>query len=100
MYGRIITFWRGSLDLVLDNLNFDMAKLWVRVFGLPLIHLDPEWGVQALRHVGCIGCLDNAHEEEALEPDIRVQMMIYLSRPLIHGCFLPTSNGEAVWVYF
>lgn len=100
MDGRIITFRPGFRDLVLSNLNFNRIKLWVRVHGMPLSHLDVEWGVKALRHVGIAVRIDGGYQEVPGEPDIRVQLLIDVSKPLIPGCFLPLSSDCVMWVYF
>lgn len=98
--GRIITFRRGSRNLVPYHENFDNATLWVRVCGLPLDFLDREWALEALRHVGYVEELDEEDYAYHDEPEYRAKVRLDLSQPLIPGCYIPLGGNQAAWVYF
>uniref|UniRef100_A0A803LVM3 CCHC-type domain-containing protein n=1 Tax=Chenopodium quinoa TaxID=63459 RepID=A0A803LVM3_CHEQI len=78
-----------------------LLKLDTTVTGLPLDHLDPEWAVEALCHVGYIVKVEDYGEEEPFNPDYRALVIVDFSKTLLPGCFLPTDiPGQAIWVYF
>lgn len=59
--GKIITFRPSLEDQILATVNFNMARLWVRIQDLPWGFLDSEWTVRILSHVGLVEAINNAH---------------------------------------
>lgn len=91
--GRVITFRRGSVGAILDNFNFSNAWLWIRVVGLPLGLLDPEWALQCLRLLGYVETLEQNGEVLPINPEFRAKVWLNLKKPLIPGCFVPVPGG-------
>lgn len=98
--GRIITFRGLEWYDVLHNINFNFARVWIRVFGLPVGYLSPEWPMQALSHVGYVEYVEHDGGEFPSKPEFHASVLVDLTRPLIPGCFLPLFNDQVIWVYF
>lgn len=73
----------------------------MRVSGLPLGYLSSAWVWQALQHVGFIDQEVDAEASSLLDdPEIKAEMLVDLSRPLIPGYFLPLYDSQVIWVFF
>uniref|UniRef100_A0A803MM62 Reverse transcriptase zinc-binding domain-containing protein n=1 Tax=Chenopodium quinoa TaxID=63459 RepID=A0A803MM62_CHEQI len=97
--GRICNIRRCNRYTVPANVKFDITRLWIRVYGLPLGILDPEWAVETLKLVGLVETLEYDSDGLPAEPELRGQVLVDLSKPLIPGCFVP-GDGAPLWVYF
>uniref|UniRef100_A0A803MA65 DUF4283 domain-containing protein n=1 Tax=Chenopodium quinoa TaxID=63459 RepID=A0A803MA65_CHEQI len=71
-----------------------MTRLWIRVYGLPLGFLDPEWAVKTLDLVGLVETLEYDGDGLPDEPEFRGQVLVDLSKPLIPGCYVPDSDSS------
>uniref|UniRef100_A0A803N9U8 Zinc knuckle CX2CX4HX4C domain-containing protein n=1 Tax=Chenopodium quinoa TaxID=63459 RepID=A0A803N9U8_CHEQI len=98
--GRICNVLRCNRYTVPANVNFDLTRLWIRVYGLPFGLLNPEWAVETLKLVGFVETLECDGEGLPLDaPEFRGQVLVDLSKPLVPGCFVP-GEFEPLWVYF
>lgn len=98
--GRVITFRRGSVSTILANIDFSKAWLWIRVVGLPLGLLDPEWALKCLNLIGYVELMEQNGDVLPSTPEFRAKVWLDLTKPLIPGCFVPVPGGQLVWVYF
>uniref|UniRef100_A0A803N8R1 DUF4283 domain-containing protein n=1 Tax=Chenopodium quinoa TaxID=63459 RepID=A0A803N8R1_CHEQI len=97
--GRICNVGRCNRFTIPANVNFDITRLWVRVYGLPFGLLDLEWAFETLKLVGVVETLDYDGDGLPEEPEFRGQLLVDLSKPLIPGCFVP-GEFDPLWVYF
>ncbi|XP_056687311.1 uncharacterized protein [Spinacia oleracea] len=92
--GRIVSFLRGSRGTILPDLDFESAQLWIRIVGLPLGMLYPEWALECLRHVGNVDYFHVEGHGLPPEPEFRACVTLNLEKPLIPGCYVPTGDGQ------
>lgn len=57
--GKIITFRPTSGQQIPSSINFNMARIWVRIQELPWDYLNTEWTVRLLSHVGLVDAIDS-----------------------------------------
>uniref|UniRef100_A0A803MKD0 CCHC-type domain-containing protein n=1 Tax=Chenopodium quinoa TaxID=63459 RepID=A0A803MKD0_CHEQI len=98
--GRVCNVRRCNRYTVPTNVNFDMTRLWIRVYGLLFGLLDPTWAVETLKLIGLVEtleCDDDGLPHDA--PEFRGQVLVDLSKPLIPGCFV-LGEFDPIWVYF
>uniref|UniRef100_A0A803LHB2 DUF4283 domain-containing protein n=1 Tax=Chenopodium quinoa TaxID=63459 RepID=A0A803LHB2_CHEQI len=69
--GRICNVRRCNRYTVPASANFDFTRLWIRVYGLPLGFLDPEWAVKTLELVELEETLDYDGDGLPEEPEFR-----------------------------
>uniref|UniRef100_A0A803NC59 Zinc knuckle CX2CX4HX4C domain-containing protein n=1 Tax=Chenopodium quinoa TaxID=63459 RepID=A0A803NC59_CHEQI len=99
--GRIINLRRYGANLIPQQINFSTARLWVRVYGLPLQFLTEAWARRIFVHVGYLDSLEpitNGRLPERAE--LRACMIVDVTQPLIPGCFVPVQGERVIWVYF
>ncbi|KAL2901350.1 hypothetical protein RDABS01_026432, partial [Bienertia sinuspersici] len=58
--GKVITFRDCDWYTVPSHLNFSTMRFWVRISGLPLGYLDPQWAQNILNHVGFVETVEGA----------------------------------------
>uniref|UniRef100_A0A803MRL9 DUF4283 domain-containing protein n=1 Tax=Chenopodium quinoa TaxID=63459 RepID=A0A803MRL9_CHEQI len=81
------------------SVNFDMTRLWIRVYGLPLGYLDPEWAFKTLDLIGLVETLEYDGDGLPDEPEFHGQVLVDLSKPLIPGRFDP-GEFDPIWICF
>uniref|UniRef100_A0A803N0U2 Reverse transcriptase zinc-binding domain-containing protein n=1 Tax=Chenopodium quinoa TaxID=63459 RepID=A0A803N0U2_CHEQI len=69
--GRIGNIRRCNRYTVPANVNIYITRLWIRVYGLPLGLLDPEWAVETLKLVGVVETLEYDGDGLPTEPELR-----------------------------
>ena len=98
--GTIITFRPSSEEQIPAAVNFNMARIWIRIQDLPWGFLNTEWNVRILSHVGLVEAIDDENTGLPHQPFLRARLVIDIIKPLIPGCFLPMHDGKVVWIYF
>uniref|UniRef100_A0A803LXS3 Zinc knuckle CX2CX4HX4C domain-containing protein n=1 Tax=Chenopodium quinoa TaxID=63459 RepID=A0A803LXS3_CHEQI len=99
--GRIINLRRYHTNLIPRQINFSTARLWVRVYGLPLQFLTEAWARRIFVHIVYLDTLEpitNGRLPERAE--LRACMVVDLTQPLIPRCFIPVQGDRVIWVYF
>ena len=98
--GKIITFRSTSEHQVPSSINFNMARIWVRIQDLPWSYLTTDWTVRLLSHVGLVEEIDWSNQSLPHQPYLRARLVFDVTKPLIPGCFLPLEGNRVVWMYF
>lgn len=98
--GKVITFCPSSETQIPASVNFNMARIWVRIHDLPWGYLNTEWTVRISNHVGLVDVIDSEGRGMPQQPFLRARLVLDITKPLIPGCFLPLDEERVAWVYF
>lgn len=82
------------------HVNFNHAKVWIRILGLPVGFLTNAWTRHLLSQFGVVEDVEHVYDAFPLEPELRARVLIDLTRPLVPGCYLPLFNNRVGWVFF
>lgn len=98
--GKPLTLRPSSENQVPASVNFNMARIWVRIQDLPWAYLNSDWTMRILSHVGLVETID--HDKQGLlhQPFLRARIIFDITKPLIPGCFLPLEGDWVAWIYF
>ena len=94
--GKPITFSPFVETQIHISINFNMARIWVRLCDLPFFY-DPSWTVRILNHVEEF---DSHGPRLPLQHFLRARLVIDLSQSLTLGCFIPINEHRVAWVFF
>uniref|UniRef100_A0A803MZA7 Uncharacterized protein n=1 Tax=Chenopodium quinoa TaxID=63459 RepID=A0A803MZA7_CHEQI len=97
--GSLMAIQRLRGYSVPENMNLNLADMWVIVVGLPIRYSTPMVAASVLTHVGDITMEDELPNGFPI-PRPRVKLLVDLSLPLIPGCYFPTYDNRATWVRF
>jgi hypothetical protein len=97
----------GYLDALADfdgltppeELNFDYASFWIRMYNLPLACMGKSIGEKIGSFVGLVEEVDVQEEAAGWGEYLRVKVSIELSKPLARGRMLHIP-GRSIWVAF
>ena len=57
--GKPITFRPCSATQIPTSINFNMGRIWIRVYDMPWGYLNTDWTVRILSHIGLIEAIEN-----------------------------------------
>jgi hypothetical protein len=104
--GRPWTFDGDLLSLVdfngltpIDDLEFEKASFWVRMYRLPLACMGREVGLHVGSTVGEVEDIDVLEDGVGWGEYLRVKIRIDLSKPLARGRMIKVQDKE-IWVAF
>ena len=98
--GKVLTFRPSSENQVPSSINFNMARIWVRIQDLPWNYLNTEWTIQILSHVGLVEAIEGANHSLPQHPFLRARLVFDITKSLIPGCFIPVEGNRLAWIYF
>ena len=98
--GKLVTFRPIAAHQTPSSVNFNMARIWVRIQDLPWAYLNTEWMVRLLSHVGLVDAIDSEGPRIPQQPYLRARLVLDVTKPLIPGCFLPLGDDKVAWIYF
>lgn len=92
--------WRWLKGMTAANVKFDVASLWVQIWGAPFDMISPKVAEEIGSRLGTVEAMENRSKKEAKNLFMRVRVALPISKPIRRGGFVAGSDGERCWVNF